>query len=78
MNKLVSTENRVFMSSVGPLETGKSQLSYNWIKNGTFQPKFDKIYIFYQHSQTLYDVMQKYLEKFEFVQGVNFEFRDSL
>ena len=47
-------------------------------KNGTFQPKFDTIYFFYQHSEPLYDVMQKEIENLEFVQGVNFEFIDSL
>ena len=78
MNKLISTKNRVFISLVGPSETGKSQLIYNWLKIGTFQPKFDKIYFFYQHSQPLYDVMQKEIKNLEFVQGVNFEFIDSL
>ena len=78
MNKLISTKNRVFISLVGPSETGKSQLIYNWLKIGTFQPKFDKIYFFYQHSQPLYDVMQKEVENLEYVQGVNFEFIDSL
>ena len=39
---------------------------------------FDKIYFFYQHSQPLYEVMQKEIENLEFVQGVNFEFIDSL
>ena len=78
MNKLISTKNRVFISLVGPSETGKSQLIYNWLKIGTFQPKFDKIYFFDQHSQSLYDVMQKEIENFEFVRGVNFEFIDSL
>ena len=62
----------------GPSETGKSQLIYNWLKIGTFQPMFDKIYFFYQHSQPLYDVMQKEIEKLEFVQGVSFELIDSL
>ena len=42
------------------------------------QPKFDKIYFFYQHSQPLYDVMQKQIENLEFVLGVNFEIIDSL
>ena len=56
----------------------KSQFIYNWLEIGTFQPKFDKIYFFYQHSQPLYDVMQKEIENLEFVQGVNFEFIDSL
>ena len=78
MNKVISTKNRVFVSLVGPSETGKSQLIYNWLKVGTFQPKFDKIYFFYQHSQPLYDVMQKEIENLEFVQGVNFEFMDFL
>ena len=78
MNKLVSTKNRVFISLVGPSETGKSQLIYNWLKIGTFQPNFDKIYFFYQHSQPLYNVMQKEIENLEFVRGENFEFIDSL
>ena len=78
MIKLISTKNRVFISLVGPPETGKSQLIYKWLKIGTFQPKFDKIYFFHQHSQPLYDVMQKAIENLQFVQGVNFEFIDSL
>ena len=78
MNKLISTINRVFISLVGPSETGKLQLIYNWLKIGPFQPKFDKISFFYQHSQPLYDVMQKDVESLEFVRGVNFEFIESL
>ena len=46
MNKLISTKNRVFISLVGPSETGKSQLIYNWLRIGSFQPKLDKIYFF--------------------------------
>ena len=78
MNKLVSAKNRVFVSLVGPSETGKSQLIYNWLKLGIFQPKFDTIYFFYQHSQPVYNVMQKEIENLEFFQGVNFEVTDSL
>ena len=78
MNKIVYTKNRVFISLVGPSETGKSQPIDNWLKIGTFQPRFDKNYFFYQHSQPLYDVMQKEIENLEFVQGVSFEFFDSL
>ena len=47
MNKLISTKYRVFNSLVGPSETGKSQLIYNLLKIGTFQPKFEKIYFFF-------------------------------
>ena len=78
INKLISTKNRVFISLVGPSGTGKLQPIYNWLKNGNFQPKFDKINFFYQHSPTLYGVMQKEIENFEFVQGVNIEFIDSV
>ena len=78
MNTLISTKSRVFNSLVGLSETRKLQLLYNWLKIATFQTKFDKIYFFYQHSQPLYDVMQKEIENLESVQGVNFEFIDSL
>ena len=67
MNKLFSTKNRVFISLVGSSETGKSQLIYKWLKIGTFQPKFDKIYFFCQHSQPFYDVMQNEIENHEFL-----------
>ena len=78
MNKLISTKNWVFISMVGRSETGKSQLTYNWLKNGTFQPKFDKIYFFNRHCQPLYNVMQKEIKYLELVQGVNFKIFDSL
>ena len=78
MNNQISTKNRVFIPLVGPSETGKSLLIYNWPKIGSFQSKFDKTYFFYQHSQPLYDVMQKEIESLEFVRGVNFDFIDSL
>ena len=71
-------KNRVFVSLVGPSEPGKSSPFHNWLKIGTFQPNFDKIYFFYQHSQPLYDVMRKEIENLEFVLGVNFDFIDSL
>ena len=78
MNKLISTKTRVFISLVGPSEIRKSQLIYNWLKIGTFQPKFDKIYFFNQNSHPLYDIMQKETKKIEFVRRVIFEFIDSL
>ena len=78
MKKLIYTKNRVFISLVGPSETGKSQLIYTWLKIGRFQPKFDKIYFFYHYSQPFCDVMVKEIENLEFVQGVNFEFISSL
>ena len=78
MNKLISTKNRVFISLIVPSETEKSQLLCNWLKNETFHSKFEKICFFYQQPQPLYAVMQKDIENFEFVRGVNFESFDSL
>ena len=72
MNNVISTKNRVFLSLVRPSESGKSQLIYNWLKSGTIQSMFDKIYFFNQHSQPLHDVMQKEIENLELVRGVNF------
>ena len=78
MNKFFSAKNRVLISSVGQSETKNPRLFYNWLKIGIFQPKLDKKHIFQQHSHPLYDVMLEEIENFEFVQGVNFEFVDSL
>ena len=63
---------------MGSGETGKSQRIYQWLENDTFQAKFGKILFFHQHFQPHYDVMLKEIENIEFVQGVNFEFIDSL
>ena len=78
MNNLISTKNRVFISLVGPGESRKSQLIYQSLKNDNFQPKFGNILFFYQHFHSLYDVMLKEIENIEFVQGVGFDFIDSL
>ena len=69
-------KNRVFFSLVGPPETGKSQFFTIGSKSGTSLLKFDKIYFFHQHSQPLYDDMQKEIENLEFVRGVHFEYTD--
>ena len=77
MNKLISAKNRFFISLVGPSDSGKTYLIHKWLKVGTFQPKFDKFYFFYQHSQPLFDVMQKEIDNLELVQGVHFDFINS-
>ena len=78
MNKLISTKNRIFISLVGPSDSDETYLIQEWFKVGTFQPKFDIICFFYQHLQQFYDVMQKEIDSLEFVQGVHFEFINSL
>ena len=77
MNKFFCTKNRVFISLVGPSETGKSQLIHNWLKIGTFQPKFDKIY-FFINIPNLFRMLCKGKLKISSLQGVNFEFIESL
>ena len=78
MHKLISTKNRIFISLVGPSVSGKTYLIHEWLKVGTFQPKLDIIYFSYQHPQPLFDVMQREIDKLEFVQGIHFEFINSL
>ena len=46
MNKVIPTKNCVFSSLVSLSETGKSQFVYTWLRNETFQPKFDGICFF--------------------------------
>ena len=46
MNKIISIKERVFISLIGPSGSEKPHLIFDWLKIGTFQPKFDKIFIF--------------------------------
>ena len=78
MDKLFSTKNSIFISLVGPSDSGKMYLIDEWLKIVTFQPKFDRICFFYQHPQPLYGVMQKEIDNLQFAQGVHFEFINSL
>ena len=78
MNKLISAKNSFFVYLVGASDSGKTQLIHEWLKVETFQPPFGKIYFFHQHPQPFYDVMQKEIVNLEFVQGVPFEFINSL
>ena len=52
--------------------------AYLQLAEEQFNQNLTKFTFFYQHSQLLYDVMQKEIESPEFVRGVNFEFIDSL
>ena len=79
MNKLISTK-KLRLLIVGrslPLRDGKVTTFLHLVKNWILSTKIWKNLLFYQHSQTLYDVKQNEIENLEFVQGVNFEFIDS-
>ena len=49
MNKIISTNELILISLVGPSVSGKSRLTFDWLKIVSFQPAFDKIFCFYQH-----------------------------
>ena len=76
MNKIISTKERVFISLVVPSGSGKLHLIFEWLKIGTFQPKFDKFFYFYQHYQPLYGQMQR--KNHQFIQGDDFELIEKL
>ena len=79
MNKVISTKTQVFISLAGPSGTGKSQLFDNWLKSGNIQTtKTGKKYLLYQHSQLLYDVLQKGLKISSLFKVQNFIFIGSL
>ena len=76
MTKIISTNEQIFISLVGPSGSGKSHLIFDWLKIGTFQPAFNQIFCFYQHYQTFYSEMQRKLLKI--IQGVDFDLMENL
>ena len=78
MNKLFSAKNGLFIFLVGPSDSGITYLIIEWLKLGSFQPKFDNFYFFYYYPQPLYDVMQREFDNLEFVPDVHFEIINSL
>ena len=60
MNKIISTEERIFMSVVGPSGSGKTDLIFKMLIGRTFSPKFNRIFYFYKEMQQIYiNVQQK-------------------
>lgn len=79
MNKVIFTDDRVFMPIVGPSGCGKTQLIFEMLQNNTFQPAFERIYFFYQQYQELYKEMQMKLRtNIEFVPCINFAMINTL
>lgn len=77
MNKVILTEDRLFMAVVGPSGSGKSQLIYQMLVGNTFYPKFTNIYFFYQQYQSLYNKMQSDLD-IQFVPCTDFDMIENL
>lgn len=77
MNKVIFTQERIFMAVVGPSGSGKTQLIYKMLVDNTFYPKFKTIYYFYMEWQQIYDKMQSELN-IKFVPCVNFDMVETL
>ena len=55
MNKVIPTDNHVFMSLVGPSGSGKATLLYKLLTLPVFQPRYQSVIFFYQHYQEAYE-----------------------
>ena len=65
-------------SSGWSIRDGQVTTHFYLAQNCNISNKTRQNLIFYQHSQPLYDAIRKEIDNLEFVQGVNFKFRDSL
>lgn len=78
MNKVISSQDRVFMSLVGPSGSGKTRLIFDMLQSGTFQPPYGKIIYFYRHFQTIYSSIQDAIPNIEFVKCIDYELINNL
>ena len=53
MNKIIPTEDRIFMAVVGPSSCGKTDLIFKMLQGKTFFPKFDKVILLYREMQPI-------------------------
>ena len=72
MNKIIFTNDRLFMSVVGPSGSGKTRLIFSMLASQTFYPKFEKIYYFYKEFQPIFKEMSEKLV-IEFVPCLDFQ-----
>ena len=77
MNKIIPTEDRVFMSLVGPTASGKCHFILQMLKKGTFVPPFEKKFLF-SYFQKLYIEMQKEVSNVELIGSLDFDFIENL
>ena len=74
MNKIIFTNDRLFMSVVGPSGSGKTRLIFKMLAPPTtFKPTLGKIYYFYKEYQHLFKEMQDKIEDIEFLPCLEFE-----
>ena len=61
MNKIIPTQDRVFMAVVGPSGCGKTELIFKMLSGNTFYPKFNNIIFSYREMQQIYIKMKQKL-----------------
>ena len=73
MNKIIFTNDRLFMAIVGPGGSGKTRLIYSMLASSTtFSPPIFKTYYFYKEYQPLFKEMSEKLD-IEFIPCLDFE-----
>ena len=73
MNKIIFTNDRLFMSMVGPSGSGKTRLIFSMLASSTtFHPHIGKTYYFYKEYQPLFREMEDKLD-IEFLPCLDFE-----
>ena len=77
MNNLISTKIDSFFIGCS-FRNWKIAADLQLAKSWNISTKVWQNLLFFQHSQPLYDVMQKEIKNLQFVQGIKFEFFDSL
>ena len=67
MNKVILTNDRIFMAVVGPSGSGKTDLIFSMLQGRSFYPAFPKIYYFYKEFQDIFTAMQQKIPHIEFI-----------
>ena len=76
MNKIKSTQDKVFMAVVGPSDCSKTELIFKMMRRNTFQTKFNHIIFLYPEMQQIYIKMEQKLVIFQ--KYANLEFLNKL
>ena len=67
MNKVILTNDRIFMAVVGPSGSGKTDLIFNMLQSRSFYPTFLKIYYFFKEFQDTFTAIQQKIPHIEFI-----------
>ena len=67
MNKVILTNDRIFMAVVGPSGSGKTELIFNMLQGRSFYPAFLKIFYFDKEFQDTFTAIQQKIQHIEFI-----------